>query len=156
MAFLFGRLVPATNRLHCLGMPETDDPFTGTWKFNAELSQLSTPPPVTWVQQILVTETDIQISEHIERPDGSVIVSSVQAKFDGEDYPVLSSPAVDTIAYTRDSRTAIAGSGKKNGALSLMEAVRVDQETGRLTLHYTVYRGAQPISKGSAVFEKLG
>ena len=113
------------------------DPFTGTWIFSAERSRLSTPPPRSWAQQIDATSEEVRVREEIIRADGSQTAVTVQARFDGEEYPVSGSPAADTIAYIRASRNRIAGTGKKGGSVSLQETVVAAPEGGTLTLTYS-------------------
>jgi hypothetical protein len=135
-------------------MPEQDDPFTGTWRFNAERSTLSTPPPQSWVQQIIATSDEIHVHETIIRPDGSQTVVEVMASFDGSDYPVTGSPAADTIVYRRVSSNSISGTGKKNGAVTLMETVTVSPANNTLALSYSIHSGTHVVAHGIAVFEK--
>jgi hypothetical protein len=136
-------------------MPEQDDPFTGTWRFSAERSTLSTPPPQSWVQQIIVTADEVHVHETIIRMDGSQTVVEVMASFDGSDYPVTGSPAADTIVYRRVSGNSISGTGKKNGAITLMETVTVAPESHTLTLSYSIHSEAHVVASGIAVFEKV-
>ena len=134
-------------------MPEQDDPFTGTWQFNAELSTLSTQSPQSWVQRIVATP-GVQVRENILRTDGSETVVSLRAKFDGRDYLVHGSPAADTIAYRRIDRNSISGTGKKNGVVALTEIVTVAPESHTLTLIYSIQHGSQVVANGIAVFER--
>jgi hypothetical protein len=128
------------------------DPFTGLWIFSTERSNLSTPAPRGWMQQINATSAEVKVREEIIRSDGSQTVVTVQARFDGKDYPVSGSPAADTIAYTRVDANHIAGTGKKNGSVPLKETVTADPEDGTLTLTYSLYGGAREIASGVAVF----
>jgi hypothetical protein len=88
-------------------MPEPPDPFTGAWRFNPQLSKVSTQSPRSWIQEILVNSDNVHVRETIVKADGSETVVSLRAKFDGEDYPVEGSPGTDTIAYTRVDRNII-------------------------------------------------
>jgi hypothetical protein len=135
-------------------MYRQDDPFTGTWRFNAQLSRLSTPLPQSWVQQIIATRDEVRVQETIIRPDGSQTLVEVLARFDGKDYPVTGSPAADTIAYERASDNSISGTGKKNGVVSLTETVTVAPERHSLTLSYSIHNGGLEVARGIAVFEK--
>jgi len=94
-------------------MFEQDDPFTGTWRFNPERSTLSTPPPQSWVQQIIATSDEVHVQETIAGLDGSQTLVEVMARFDGSDYPVTGSPAADTIAYRRVNSTRRSGALRK-------------------------------------------
>jgi hypothetical protein len=135
-------------------MSEQDDPFTGTWKFNPERSTLSTPPPQSWVQQIIATSDEVHVQETKTRLDGSQTVVEVMARFDGSDYPVTGSPAADTIAYRRVGNNSISGTGKKDGVITLMETVTVTPERNTLTLSYSVHSEAHVVASGIAVFER--
>jgi len=135
-------------------MSEQDDPFTGTWSFHPERSTLSTPPPQSWVQQIIATGDEVHVQETIIRPDGSQTVVEVMARFDASDYPVTGSPAADTIAYRRVSSHSISGTGKQNGVITLMETVTVTPDSHTLTLSYSIHSEAHVVASGIAVFEK--
>jgi hypothetical protein len=135
-------------------MVEQPDPFTGAWRFNPQSSRLSTQPPRFWIQEILVNSNDVSVLETMVRADGSETVVSLTAKFDGNDYPVEGSPAADTIAYTRLDRNTIAGTGKKNGIVSLTETVTVAPEQGNLNLSYSLHAGSKIVAQGIAVFER--
>jgi hypothetical protein len=135
-------------------MPKQHDPFTGTWRFNPQLSKLSIQSPSSWVQEILTNLDEVQVRENIVRVDGSETVVSLRAKFDGEDYPVEGSPAADTMAYTRFDRNTIFGTGKKNGVVSLTEIVTAAPEKNTLTLRYSIHAGLKVVANGIVVFEK--
>lgn len=135
-------------------MPEQPDPFSGAWRFNTQLSKLSTPSPRSWIQEILANFDEIHVRENIVRADGSETVVSVRAKFDGKDHPVEGSPAADMIAYTRVDQNTISGTGKKNGIVSLTETLTVPSENGTLTLTYSLHAGPKVVANGIAVFEK--
>jgi len=137
-------------------MSEQEDPFTGAWRFNPQRSTLSTPPPQSWVQQIIATPDEVHVQETIVRSDGSQTVVEVMANFDGADYPVTGSPAADTIAYRRVSSNSISGTGRKNGVITLMETVTVAPESNTLTLSYSIHSGAHVTASGIAVFERGG
>jgi len=64
-------------------MLDEDDPYTGSWRFNAQRSKLSTPAPQSWVQEIRVSGDEVEVRENIVRLDGSETVRSVRARFDG-------------------------------------------------------------------------
>jgi hypothetical protein len=135
-------------------MVEQPDSFTAAWRFNPQLSKLSTQPPRSWIQEILVNSHEVRVRETIVRADGSETLVSLRAKFDGNDYPVEGSPAADTIAYTRLDRNTISGTGKKNGIVSLTETVRVAPEQGNLTLSYSLHASSKVVAQGIAVFER--
>jgi hypothetical protein len=114
---------------------------------------MCTPAPHSWIQEIHAGPDEVAVREEIVRSDGTEIVLRVQARFDGADYPVEGSPAVDTIAYTRTDRHAICGIGKKDGKVSLTETVLADPEALTLTLIYNYLLGERTIAHGVAVFQ---
>jgi hypothetical protein len=129
------------------------EPFAGKWRFNAELSNTCTPTPDSWVQEIRAVPEGVVVQEEIVRPNGSEIVRRVRARFDGEDYPVEGSYAVDTIAYTRTDENSICGIGKKDGKVSVTETFLADPDEGKLTLIYNYMLDEQSVAHGVAVFD---
>jgi hypothetical protein len=127
--------------------------FNGTWCFSLPLSQLSTPAPPAWIQEIAVVGETISVCERIARADGTETIQRIQARIDGADYPVAGSPLVDTIAYTRINLNTISGIGKKNRAVCLRETVQADPERRTLTLTYDILIGARIVAHGVAVFQ---
>jgi hypothetical protein len=130
-----------------------NEPFAGRWRFNAELSDMCTPTPQSWIQEISAVPEGVSVREKIVRPDGSEIVRRVRARFDGVDCPVEGGRAVDTIAYTRTDRHAISGIGKKDGKVSVTETFLANPEEGTLTLIYHYLLGGLAVAHGVAVFE---
>jgi hypothetical protein len=134
-------------------MIEQEDEFTGRWRLNAQISNLTTPPQI-WLQQVFSTPETISVQEEIITRDGTVAVSRVQAKFDGKDYQVEGSPLIETIAYRRTDRRTILGTGRKRGAIVLTETVTVDPTARRLSLDYRLYNGDHVVAFGLACFER--
>lgn len=135
-------------------MPEANDPFNGTWKFNSARSQLTTPSPATWVRSIVATADEIRIREHIVTTDGSETVVLVQAKFDGRQYPVHGSRSIDSITYQRIDANTISGTGTKNGAVVITETVTLDSDNRAVTQNYSIHQGDRVLAKGVAVFDR--
>jgi hypothetical protein len=132
----------------------SSDPFTGTWRFNAALSTLSTPTPKRWTPEIVAGRARLTVRGVITRADGTETNPHVQAAFDGEDCPVEGSAAIETMAYARPGLNTILGTGKKGGAVCLTETVTVDATSGTMAQRYEVYRGANVVTAGVAVFER--
>jgi hypothetical protein len=70
------------------------DPFHGFWTFSAPDSQLAGPAPREWSQQIDVSGDAVRVAEGIVYADGSTRTVTVDASFDGTDYPISGSPLV--------------------------------------------------------------
>ena len=131
-----------------------NDPFTGTWKFNARKSTLTDPTPRRWIQTIVATEEQLVVREEIVRANGAASEVKIWARFDGADYPVLGSPLADFIAYERVERNSISGTGKKNGVITFTETITVSPDGKLLTLVYSLQTGASQVARGVAVFER--
>jgi hypothetical protein len=134
-------------------MPEQTDAFSGTWRFDPHRSKFSTPPPQSWIQQITISGNEISVREEIVRAGGPPMTVSVHAQFDGKDYPVSGSPGADSIAYSRVSEREIVGTGKKNGAVTLKEAIRLNED-GTMSLSYSIWSGDRELASGQAMFRK--
>ena len=128
------------------------DPFTGTWLFTPELSTLSTPAPQSWLQEINVIDNELFVRERTLRTDGTETSQTVRAKFDGTPYPVVGSPIMDFIAYTRTDRNTIAGIGSKQGTVLLTGTVSVANDRTSLTLNYKIHIAERIVAHGIAVF----
>ncbi len=129
------------------------EPFHGIWRFVPQLSNMCSPVPHSWIQEIDAGPDQVAVREEIVKTDGTEMVLRVQARFDGADYPVEGSHAVDTIAYTRTDRNAICGIGKKNGRVSYTETVLADPDQRKLTLIYVYLFGERTVGHGVAVFQ---
>jgi hypothetical protein len=130
------------------------DPFTGTWTFDAERSTLSAFAPKSWTQRITATMEDISVREESVADDGFRTTHSLQARFDGQEYPVHGSPVADTISYTRLDPHNIVGTGRKDGLVSLEETITVSETGSFLTLRFVIYRLGRQVASGVAVLEK--
>jgi len=129
------------------------EPFHGIWRFDPELSNMCSPVPHSWIQEIKAGPDQVAVREEIVKTDGTEMVLRVEARFDGADYPVEGSQAVDTIAYTRTDRNAICGIGKKDGRVSYTETVLADPDQRKLTLIFIYLLGARTLGHGVAVFQ---
>jgi hypothetical protein len=124
------------------------DPFTGTWTFNPARSTMRMLAPRSWTQWVSASTEEVSIREEIIAADGSRTGHGLHARFDGREYPVTGFPVAETISYNRrDSRT-IAGTGRKNGIVSLEETMTVAEEGSFYTLDYSIYRDGQPVASG--------
>jgi hypothetical protein len=76
---------------------------------------------------------------------------TIQARFDGKEYPVKGSSFVDSIAYTRADNT-ITGTGWKGGVVSLRETIAANPKGDTLTATFSLYGGGRQVGSGVAVF----
>lgn len=107
-----------------------------------------------WTQEIVAGRAGLTVREAFTIADGTETTLSVQAAFDGTDYAVEGSAAIETMAYERPDPNTIVATGKKSGSVCLTETVTVEAATGMMTQRYQVYRGAYVVATGVAVFER--
>jgi hypothetical protein len=130
------------------------DPFTGTWVYRPERSKSTGPKQERWVQWIEATADGLRLREEVVVATGQRTNVSIEAKFDGRDYPVTRSSLSDTIAYTRKGRRKIIGTGKKNGGVTLRETIAVAGDDETLTLTFGIFEGGRQVM-GFAVFDRV-
>ncbi|MGB9073168.1 MAG: hypothetical protein WCC22_10920 [Terriglobales bacterium] len=130
------------------------DPFSGTWVLNLSKSKLPPPPPQRQTSSIEADSKGIRIRELIVNDKGEQMSITVDAKFDGKDYPIIGSPFVDTVAYQRVDSHTLKGIVKKAGQVVTTEKATVSPDGKTLTGTYsgTDLNGKQVT--GVAVFEK--
>jgi hypothetical protein len=114
------------------------DPFSGFWTLVPGESKLAGPMPRRWTETLDVGEETISVKEEIAGADGRTLVVTVEAAFDGTDYPANGSPLADVIAYTRPGRHRIDGVAKKDGRVVLTESVTVSEDGRTLTMGYVM------------------
>ena len=130
------------------------DPFSGVWKLNLVKSKLPAPAVQSQTATIEADGEGIRIREEIVNDKGEHLTVTVNAKFDGKDYPVSGTPLADTVAYRRvDSRT-IDGTAKKAGKVVTTERAVVSGDGKTLTVTYTGKDAAGKPVTGVGVFEK--
>ena len=130
------------------------DPFSGTWVLNLSKSKLPPPLPRSQTSSIEANSKSIRIRELIVNDKGEQMSITVDAKFDGKDYPIIGSPFVDTVAYQRVDSHTLKGIVKKAGQVVTTEQATVSPDGKTLTGTYsgTDLSGRQVT--GVAVFEK--
>jgi hypothetical protein len=85
--------------------------------------------------------------------DGTSTHVTVDAKFDGRDYPVNCS-TIDTIAYVRRDDRRISGTAKKSGKIVFIETVSVSSDRKTLTMAYVIRGGEDRLTSSVAVFTR--
>jgi hypothetical protein len=114
-----------------------EDPFSGLWKLNLSKSKLSPPIPKSQIARVDIDTSGIRISEEIVSDKGERMIITVDAKFDGKDYPVKGSPYADAVSYERVDRFTIKGVGKKAGKVIMYETVVVSPDGTAMTGTYS-------------------
>ncbi|HTS29095.1 MAG TPA: hypothetical protein VMH81_24655 [Bryobacteraceae bacterium] len=136
-----------------LGVIATEDPFTGNWRLNLAKSSLPPPLPRSQTGRIEVQGESIQIREDVLYEDGKTLHIAVDAKFDGEFYPVTGTPFADSAAYRRPDSRTITGMAKKDGQVVSEETVVLAPDGRSMTVTYTSKREGKPATS-VGVFDK--
>ena len=133
-----------------------DDPFTGTWVLN--LSKSNIPPPFSAAKKqivhLAINGSDLEITEEVVTDSDEKLNIHAKAKFDGKDYPMTGTPAVDTIAYQRVDRNTIKGVGKKDGKVVIQEKTVISPDGNIVTGTYSMTDATGKQVTAIAVFEK--
>lgn len=133
-----------------------DDPFTGTWVLN--LSKSNIPPPFTaaksQIVHLAINGSDFEIREEVVTDSDEKLTIHAKAKFDGKDYPITGTPAVDTIAAERVDRNTIKDVWKKDGKIIMKETAVVSPDGNSITGTYSVTDATGKQVTAIAVFEK--
>ena len=130
------------------------DPFSGVWKLNLSRSRLPPPIPKSQTARVDVNASGIRISEEIVSDTGERMNISVDARFDGKDYPIKGSPFADSVSYQRIDRFTIKGVGKKAGKVIMHETVVVSRDGKTMTGTYSGTDASGKQVAAVAVFEK--
>lgn len=130
------------------------DPFSGTWVLNLSKSKLPPPLPQSQTSYIEANSKSIRIRELIVNDKGEQMSITVDAKFDGKDYPIIGSPFVDTVAYQRVDSHTLKGIVKKAGQVVTTEKATVSPDGKTLAGTYSGTDLSGKQVTGVAVFEK--
>ena len=129
------------------------DPFTARWQFDSALSRFTGPAPAEWTQDIEMTADGLRTRERMVGADGTVSEYSVEARFDGKEYPVTGSPLVETMSYTRPEPNRIDGVGSKAGTVVFREVAMTDGQT--LTMALAIRRPDGNEAEAIVVFRRV-
>ena len=130
------------------------DPFSGVWKLNLSKSKLPPPIPKSQTARVDAGTSGIRIAEEVVSDTGERMNISVNAQFDGKDYPVKGSPFADSVAYERIDRFTIKGVGKKAGKVIMHETVMVSPDGKTMTGTYSSTDASGKQVTAVAIFEK--
>ena len=137
-----------------LGLVAAQDPFSGVWKLNLSKSTLPQPAPQSQTVSMNVDRQSIRIYEELVSETGERLTVTVDARFDGKDYPVIGTPRADTVAYQRVNSRTIKGVARKSGKVVSTETAVISKDGGtmRVTYSSTDERGKR--AGGVGVFDK--
>jgi hypothetical protein len=130
------------------------DPFSGVWKLNLSQSKLPLPAPQSQIVRIEADAGSIRIREEIVSEKGERVTVTLEAKFDGKDYPVTGSSLADTVAYQRVDSHTLKGTVKKAGKVVETETAVVSKDGKTMTATYSATEPAGKQFTGVAVLDK--
>jgi hypothetical protein len=132
------------------------DPFTGTWVLNLSKSKIPAPftPAKSQIVHLAINGTDFEIREEVVTDSDEKLIIHAKAQFDGKDYPITGTPAVDTIAAERVDRNTIKNVWKKDGKVVMQETAVVSPDGKRITGTYSITDATGNLVTAIAVFEK--
>ncbi len=131
-----------------------EDPFSGVWILNISKSKLPPPIPRSQIARVEADASGIRITEEVIDDKGTKMNISVDARFDGEDYPVKGSPFADAVSYQRVDRLTIKGVGKKAGKVVMHETVTVSTDGKTMTGTYSGTDATGKNVTAVAIFDK--
>jgi hypothetical protein len=83
-----------------------DNPWAGTWKLNVAKSKYTPGPgPQSATRTYEAQAAGVKSTQEVTAADGSHASVSFTANFDGKDYPLTGSSAIDAIALKRSGNT---------------------------------------------------
>lgn len=122
------------------------DPFSGLWRLNVEKSdtRLLVPQAI----RINASGKALRVSEEVENQNATrAMVTTINADFNGKDYPVIGSPLADAAACERLDAHTITITVKKQGDVVVKERLMVSRDGKTLTVSFANFTGV-------AVFDK--
>ncbi len=132
----------------------SEDPFSGVWTLNLSKSKLPPPLPKSQVARVDADASRLRITEEVVDAKGTTMNISVDARFDGKDYPVKGSPFADAVSYQRIDRFTIKGIGKKDGKVVMHEKVTISPDGRTMTGTYSGTDASGKDVTATAVFDK--
>jgi hypothetical protein len=109
------------------------DPFSGRWKPNPSKSKLPPPIPRSQAVRIKAGSRSIRIREEVVDESGKRLTVTVNARFDGKDYPVTGSPFADAVDYQRVYSHTLKGAVKKAGKIATSGTATISADGKTLT-----------------------
>lgn len=95
------------------------DRQVGTWKMNMEKSTFASGMPAPKGETLVIEEQEggLKVVSNGLNPEGKPTHFEYSVKYDGKDYPVTGSPAVDSVSARRIDANTIETTRKKNGVV---------------------------------------
>jgi hypothetical protein len=132
-----------------------NNPFAGTWKFNAAKSNMGASDTTkSDVMQIKTDGKTISLMDEEIDAQGDHKISVENAKVDGKPYPVKGDPGSDTVTYELKGPREFTGTTKKNGKVTARYTISVSEDGQTTTVRYTAYAEDGKTESGTSVYDK--
>ncbi len=95
------------------------DQQAGTWKMNMEKSKFASDMPAPKGETVVIEEQEggLKVVSNGLNSEGKPTHFEYSVKYDGKDYPITGSPAVDAVAVKKINASTIETIRKKNGVV---------------------------------------
>ncbi len=130
------------------------DPFQGFWRLNLAKSKLPPPLPKSQTVSVDIEGSTIRMREEIVDSSGERQIITLEARFDGRDYPIYGTSHADTVAYERVDERTLRSTIKKAGRVVLKETVVVSSDGMTLTGTYSGTDAKGRDVTAAAVFDR--
>jgi hypothetical protein len=115
------------------------DRQAGTWKMNMEKSKFANDMPAPKGETVVIEEQEggLKVVSNGLNAEGKPTHFEYSVKYDGKDYPVTGSPAVDAVAVKKINDSTIETIRKKNGVVvtTNTSVISKDGKTRTNTFH---------------------
>jgi hypothetical protein len=134
---------------------QTLDPRFGTWHLNTAKSEFK---PSSEITSLTVTvepaEDGEKVSNEFTYADGAVLVTQYTAYFDGRDYYITGSPAIDSVSLTRIDARTTERIDKKRGEVVQVLTRTVSEDGKTMTVKVRGKDWLQQDVRHTLIFEK--
>lgn len=134
---------------------QPDPRIYGTWKLNVAKSKFSPgPAPKSLTVRWEPSGNGVKAASESISADGKPISGGYTANYDGKDYPIVGSPAADTVSFRRIDANTVERTDKKAGKVVqvLTRVMAKDGKSITVTTKGTTAKG-EPVHNVT-VFEK--
>ncbi len=95
------------------------------------------------------------MTDELVNDKGDALLITVEAKFDGQDYPVKGTPFADTVSYRLLDVHTIEGIAKNNGRVCVRETAVLSQDGQVVRVTYLSHDQCGNTHSGHGVFERI-
>jgi hypothetical protein len=135
---------------------QSTDAWVGTWKLNVAKSQfaIGRAAPRSWTFTIASPQGDWSSVADAITQDGKTVHEEVEAKFDGNDYP-MKEPAGMTLSLTRvDDHNVKMKFVDERASIQILVVSVVSQDGKTMTQTVTAYRSGAVLGVNVQVWDK--